>query len=291
MNEGVTRHNQGRLSSTSSNCHADKEGLGEKIMVDIIHNIRACVKTDIGLKRIKNEDSFLIVDQATELFNIERSGRMYAIADGMGGQIGGDIASKMACRGMADYYSEITTGQGHFNYFRTKLRHLKSTLQGVHHKIVDYGRIHKEYDEMGTTLSVLVLLKNKALIAHVGDSRIYRLRRDILEQLTEDHTFAQLFIQKGYMTLEEAAQHPIRHVMTQVVGQGIEDIFVKMETIERGDTFLLCSDGLYDMLSDIEIKDILLSLPGLQDRCSRLVETALKMGGKDNVTVMVIQTD
>jgi protein phosphatase len=142
---------------------------------------------------------------------------------------------------------------------------------------------------MGTTLSVLLLLKEKALIAHVGDSRIYRLRRDFLEQLTEDHTFAQAFLQQGYMTSEEASRHPTRHVMTQAVGRGIESIFNKTENVEQGDIFLLCSDGLYDMLPDIEIKDILLENPKVSDQCDRLVERALDMGGKDNVTVMVIQ--
>lgn len=112
------------------------------------------------------------------------------------------------------------------------------------------------HEDMGTTLSVLILLKSKALIVHVGDSRIYRLRRDFFEQLTEDHTFAQAFLQKGFMTSEEASRHPTRHVMTQAVGRGIESIFHKTENVEQSDIFLLCSDGLYDMLPDIEIKDI-----------------------------------
>ena len=259
-------------------------------MMDSIQNIQVCVQTDIGFKREKNEDSYLVVDHTTENIDIEHSGRLYALADGMGGHSGGDIASQIACKGMVDYYSETSDGQNGSSYFRTKIRHLKSTLLGVHNKIIEYGRINGECEDMGTTLSVLVLLKNKALIAHVGDSRIYRLRRDNLEQLTEDHTFAQVFLQKGYITPEVASRHPIRHVMTQAVGQGVEDIFHKIEKVERSDTYLLCSDGLYDMLSDIEIKDILLNSAGVPDKCLRLVARALDMGGKDNVTVIVVQT-
>jgi protein phosphatase len=142
---------------------------------------------------------------------------------------------------------------------------------------------------MGTTLSVMVLIKNRALIAHVGDSRIYRLRRDLLEQLTEDHTFAQVFLQKGYITPETASKHSIRHVMTQAVGHGIEDMFLKMQMVEKGDIFLLCSDGLHDMLSDLEIKNVLSKSYALKDKCNRLIAKALEMGGKDNVTVIVIQ--
>jgi serine/threonine protein phosphatase PrpC len=142
---------------------------------------------------------------------------------------------------------------------------------------------------MGTTLSVMVLLKNKNLIAHVGDSRIYRLCNNVLEQLTEDHTFAQLFMQMGHLTAEEADKHPIRHIMTQALGKGIEDIFLKIEKIRRGDIYLLCTDGLNDMLPDVKIKNILSKRNPPNKKCDRLVARALEMGGKDNVTVIVIE--
>ena len=275
--------------SPSSNTIPPPEGRKQIYLMDLLKNIQTCAKTDIGFKREKNEDSFLVIDHTTELYDVEGNGRMYALADGMGGHTGGEIASQMACKGMVDYYFGKTDCRNGSNFFRAKIRHLKSTLYGVHNKIIEDSQINKEYEDMGTTLSVLILLKSKALIVHVGDSRIYRLRRDSFEQLTQDHTFAQAFLQKGYMTPEEASRHPLRHVMTQAVGRGIESIFHKTENVEQGDIFLLCSDGLYDMLPDIEIKDILLENPKASDQCARLVERALDMGGKDNVTVMVIQ--
>jgi protein phosphatase len=238
--------------------------------MDMIQKVKVCAKTDIGFKRENNEDRYLILDHESEFFNIKHYGRLYALADGMGGHAGGEVASKMACKGMTDYYSKTTNDSNGNDFIRARLQHLKSTLYAVHNKIIEYGQVTKEYEDMGTTLSVMVLIKNRALIAHVGDSRIYRLRRDLLEQLTEDHTFAQVFLQKGYITPETASKHSIRHVMTQAVGHGIEDMFLKMQMVEKGDIFLLCSDGLHDMLSDLEIKNVLSKSYALKDKCNRL---------------------
>ena len=271
----------------SSSFVINKIKLGTKM--DSIQKIQVCVKTDIGFKREKNEDSYLIIDDETEFIDIKHYGRLFALADGMGGHAGGEVASKMACKGMTDYYSKTTNDQHGADYFSARLQDLKSTLYDVHHKIIEYGQDSREYEDMGTTLSVMALIKNRALIAHVGDSRIYRLRKNALEQLTEDHTFSQTFLRKGYITPEAASKHPFRHVMTQAVGQGIENILTKVEKVERGDTFLLCSDGLHDMISDMEIKDVLSKSFALKDKCSRLVAKALEMGGKDNVTVIVLQ--
>jgi protein phosphatase len=257
--------------------------------MDLIQRVKVCAKTDIGSKREKNEDSYLIIDDETEFIDIKHYGRLYVLADGMGGHPGGEVASKIACKGMTDYYSKTTNDQHGTDYFRARLQHLKSTLYDVNNKIIKFGQESREYEDMGTTLSVMVIIKNKALIAHVGDSRIYRLRGNFFEQLTEDHTFAQIFLQKGYITPKVASEHPIRHIMTQALGKGIEDIFLKMEKVKRGDAFLLCSDGLHDMLSDVKIKNILSKRCSVKDKCDRLIAKALEMGGKDNVTVIVIQ--
>lgn len=257
--------------------------------MDITMNAQVCAETDIGLKREQNEDCYLIINRKTKDVDIQNCGMMFAIADGMGGHAGGEIASKMACRGMTDYYSAKTDCPEGSDCFKAKLENLSSSIYNVHNKIIEYGRINEEYKGMGTTLSVLVLTKSKALIAHVGDSRIYRLRQGFLEQLTEDHSMAQLFIQMGYLTPEKVANHPIRHVMSQAVGQGIDDIFSRIENVERDDILLLCSDGLYDMVPDKEIRDILLNNPAQNDKCHRLVSRALENGGRDNVTVMVVQ--
>ena len=257
--------------------------------MDITMNAQVCAETDIGLKREQNEDSYLIINSKTKDVDIQNYGMMFAVADGMGGHAGGEIASKMACRGMADFYNAKTDHLKGYDYFKARLRQLRSSIYDAHNKIIEYGRINREFEDMGTTLSVLVLTKNKALIAHVGDSRIYRLREGRLQQLTEDHSMARLFIRMGYLTPEKVANHPIRHVISQAVGQGVDDIFCRIENVVQDDILLLCSDGLFGMVSDNEIRNILLHNPAVKDQCRRLVARALKNGGRDNVTVMVIQ--
>ena len=258
----------------------DDENMTEKIQV--------CTQSDIGLKREKNEDSFLVVDQPGPGQDIQRHGRLYVVADGMGGHPGGEIASQIACRGMMDYYRANSDHRRKSDDLAARLKHLKASIYKVHDQIIEYGRTHKEFENMGTTLSALVLTKHKALIAHVGDSRIYRLRQGRLVQLTEDHTMAQLFIRMGYLTAEKVANHPIRHVMSQAVGQGIDDIFTRVEDVNGKDIFVLCSDGLFGMVSDEAIEDILLQHPAVKDQCRCLVAKALENGGRDNVTVMVV---
>jgi protein phosphatase len=258
--------------------------------MEATRNARVCVESDIGLKREQNEDTYLIVDHKIKDVDVQYYGTMYAVADGMGGHTGGEIASKMACQGLVEYYSENElAAQDTSDFFRARLRHLKTIISNTHEKICEYSEQNSEYANMGTTLSVLVLIKDRALIAHVGDSRIYRLRRDSLVQMTQDHTMAQIFMELGHLSPETSSTHPSRHVLTQAVGQEIEVINSRIKKIKKGDIFLLCSDGLNDKLTDIEIKNILLSGSKLKDKCSRLVKKALKMGGKDNVTVLVVQ--
>ena len=258
--------------------------------MDFISDVKVCVESDIGLKREQNEDSFLIVDHSAINFNIQSYGLMFALADGMGGHAGGEVASKMACQGLIDYYSQKKVdNQATSDFYRDRSRLLRKIIHDIHERICEYGKKNSKYKDMGTTLSVLVLINNKALIAHIGDSRIYRMRRRCLEQLTEDHTLAEIFMQMGYLTPNDASTHPLRHVMTQVLGQQVEPIFNRIMKIRKGDIFVVCSDGLYDMVTDKEIRDILLNHPSLNDKCSRLVARALKRGGKDNITVMVVQ--
>ncbi len=148
---------------------------------------------------------------------------------------------------------------------------------------------NKEYEGMGTTLSVLVMLKDVALLAHVGDSRIYRLRDFTLEQLTEDHTMAQLSVEMGYMKPEEVSNSPLNHVLMQSVGGGIDEVQTRIEKVKSRNIFLLCSDGLHNMVSDDEIKDILIDDSDVNSVCDKLVKAALDSGGKDNVTVIVVR--
>lgn len=258
--------------------------------MDVDNIVQTCAASDIGLKRKENEDTYLIVADSTNKFDVQYHGRMYAIADGMGGHAGGKIASEMACKGLIDYYKvnkfadEKTKG-----FYKVRLFQLETTLHRIHDSIRRYGKENNTYAGLGTTLSVLVLIGNRTLIAHVGDSRIYRLRRDSLEQMTEDHTMAQVLIGLKYLSPQATRTHPSQHILTQAVGHDMEHIDSRVEDIKKGDIFLLCSDGLYDMVSDKEIKDILLNNSVRNEKCRQLVKRALENGGKDNITLILAQ--
>jgi serine/threonine protein phosphatase PrpC len=144
---------------------------------------------------------------------------------------------------------------------------------------------------MGTTLSALVLTENKALIAHVGDSRIYRCRKNTSERMTVDHTKSQALIDLGQILPEDENNSCCGHILTQALGgyDDLDTVFTRVEDIEKGDVFLLCTDGLHGLLTDSEIQEILVknSLP--QTNCDALVQAAIQKGGDDNITVIVIQ--
>ena len=143
-------------------------------------------------------------------------------------------------------------------------------------------------DGFDTTLSVMILLSDLALFAHVGDSRIYRSRDGKLEQLTHDQTMAQLSVELGYIKQEETTCHPLRNVLLEALGQGIDEIETRIEKVRRGDLYLLCSDGLYDLVPDNVIENLLMEEQnGLC--CDKLVKEAIKKGGKDNVSVILVK--
>jgi serine/threonine protein phosphatase PrpC len=248
-----------------------------------------CVKTEKGPARRMNEDSYLVIDdKARDRHDTATKRTLVAVADGMGGQSGGGMASKMACEALSELYRQELSTQELSNP-NGEIKLLDKIIYSIHNRIQRYGEENKEYAHMGTILSVLVLLNNLALIAHVGDSRIYRLRHGILEQLTEDHTMAQLSVEMGYLKLQDASKHPLRHMLTQALGEGVDEIQTRKEKVEAGDIFLLCTDGLYGYLSNDEIGKILLSEVVDHRVCARLVEAALSRDAQDDATVIVVQ--
>ncbi|PKN61693.1 MAG: hypothetical protein CVU57_28150 [Deltaproteobacteria bacterium HGW-Deltaproteobacteria-15] len=252
-------------------------------------NPRTCFKTDIGLKREENEDTFLFIDDHDLRYESGSLGKLFAVADGMGGHKGGAEASRMACERLLDYYYADRSGSsntGDFGYAR--LRILDEAFHRADLDIHDVSLRVRELEGMGTTLSALVLLKETALIAHVGDSRIYRLRNHRLERLTQDHTMAQLSIEMGYMDEEEAARHPQSNILTDVIGQGFDEVQTRMEQVRQGDLFLLCTDGLHHTVSESRIQEIMESFSVEDTACDRLVREAIQGGGRDNITVILV---
>ena len=252
-------------------------------------SVDVCVETNVGLKRAKNEDSYQLIYLTGEGYNIDSFGMMFAVADGMGGHAGGQVASRTACEVLLEYYAgQMETGMN-ANPIEVRLRRLEKIIWKVEEEISRLGKKIPEYAHMGTTLSALVLFRGYALIAHVGDSRIYRFRKGSLEQLTEDETIAQLSVEMGLLRPDEVPGHPLGHVLSQALGEGLEAVQTRIEKVEAGDVFLLCSDGLYDMVSAKRIHEILAESK-VQRACGRLIKAALLNGGKDNITVLLVET-
>ncbi len=247
---------------------------------------RYCVRTDIGLKRKRNEDYYLIADRAHPVL-----GSLWAVADGMGGHPAGDLASRLACQYLEElYFSPLSTGERLLYRLRpaSLLRHLERCVEEVQRRLLVYEERHPESEGFGTTLSVLVLRGKQGFIAHVGDSRIYRLRGEDLDQLTTDDTLVQEMVEAGEMTEEEARTSRYRHILTQALGGGYEKVRCFPLRVHKGDLYLLSTDGLHDLVPPGTIRKILLENP-LDLVCEVLVEAALARGGKDNVTVIVVR--
>lgn len=249
-------------------------------------NFKVFGKTDVGIKRNKNEDSFGI-DQQLGLF---------VVADGMGGHAAGEIASKMAIDVIMDYVRRtITTDEPYltgFNsrYSRTSNR-LCSAVILANQLISDTATNNTEWQGMGTTLVAAWLPdpdKPLLSIAHVGDSRAYLLRYGELKQLTRDHSLVEEQIQKGLISKEEANSSSFKNMITKALGfrQRVDADITETE-IEPGDKLLLCSDGLNSMLTDKQILTILKLTGGLESSCQQLIRAANAKGGKDNITVII----
>ena len=254
-------------------------------------DITSYAKTDIGYRRKNNEDSHLIIDDTIITHNTRFFGKMFLVADGMGGHAAGEVASKMACEGMLNYYLQKSDDVNFPPSPKVILNRLETVIRKTNREIYQHGQSNKEYRGMGTTLSVLILFKNDALIGHVGDSRIYRQRDGSLAQLTVDHTEVQALVDMGYLTDKQASVHPYRNILLQALGvsEELEKVFTRIDEVKPGDIFLLSSDGLHDLVLDVEIQKTLRDHPAIESACNHLVQLALENGGKDNITVVLVR--
>jgi PPM family protein phosphatase len=259
--------------------------------------------TDIGLWRANNEDAYCVMPEIG----------LFAVADGMGGAAAGEIASKYfigtARTVFGDANRMADNGEPHPGGTTASLA-APGYDSLVGKVFTEAGRLiaghmvqHPRDEGMGCTADLLVIHGNDYVIGHVGDSRIYLLREGNLRQLTKDHSLVQLQVDNGELTPEEARIHPRKNILLQVLGGSTgrtEGSFVNASDaavsfdLLRGkaldhDIFLLCSDGLTDMLEDDEIREILLSHKSVQHKVLKLIEKALAAGGRDNVTVVLCE--
>ena len=249
--------------------------------------IRSFGSTDVGLLRTHNEDCFAVSDRD----------QLYVLADGMGGHNHGEVASRIAVSSIFEFISQSDDNDGTLplNYDSSLNEHsnsLKRSIHTAHDRVLKAIREDGSLLGMGTTVVTALRKSNILTIAHVGDSRGYRLRHGHLELLTQDHTWVNEQVVAGYLSEEQAKSHPLKNVVTRALGGDSEIMVDVIETDARaGDLFLLCSDGLTTMLSDEEIHERLVTEGSLADVCNRLIHDANARGGFDNVTVVLLQVD
>lgn len=208
---------------------------------------------------------------------------LFIVADGMGGHAGGDVASAIALKRIAEADTLYPSAQdAEFA--------LQSALLAANTMLAETVFDHAELTGMGTTVSALARVGDKMALAHIGDSRIYLYRSGVLEQVSADHTFVQRLVDSGRITQEEAAVHPRRSVLMRVLGDvdSSPEIDTAILDTHPGDRWLICSDGLSSYVSDDKIATALGTFTGTKDACNRLVRESLDQGAPDNVTVVLV---
>ena len=227
------------------------------------------VASDTGRRRRRNEDNYVVAPP------------LFAVADGMGGAQAGEVASKIAASALEAGGSEELGA----------LERVAALIQEANRRIYDRASTDPSASGMGTTMTVALVEGMTVVIGHVGDSRAYLVRGDSMEQLTEDHSLVNELLKSGKLSEEEAHVHPQRSVITRAVGTD-PDVDVDAFAIEAedGDVFLLCSDGLTDMVEDVDILDLVDTNRGDLEKAVRsLVQFANKEGGEDNITAVAFR--
>ncbi len=242
--------------------------------MEMSFSLSASGLTDIGLQRTNNEDSFLSHSEAG----------YFLVADGMGGAAAGEIASRI--------FTETAERIISLSKNRTEekaVELIKSIFLEANAKIRAHIRDTSDHEGMGCTADLLIFHTNGFSVGHIGDSRTYRLRNGRLTRLTKDHSLLQDQIDQGLISSEEARTHRLRNVISKAVGvnEKLEIDIVRGHSF-GGDLFLLCSDGLSDMVSDEDIEKILLNSDSLNSRTQRLLKQAIAGGGRDNITMVLV---
>ncbi len=244
-------------------------------------------RSDVGQVRNHNED--FVTENETLGFAV--------LADGMGGLRAGEVASSMAVGFLVDELVDYRNGssqleaetRGNKNDLPREAQIVRRAVEKANEAVFHESQIQPQCQGMGTTLVVAYYYDNKILVAHVGDSRMYRLRSGILVQLTKDHSVVQELIDEGLYTTEEARLSNRKNVVTRALGvAAFVEVEVHNHDVEEGDLYLMCSDGLHDLVSDREIEDSMIGLsPNLNELAAHLIKLANAKGGRDNVSVIV----
>lgn len=241
--------------------------------------MRVLAKSDVGRVREMNQDNFFISDLKKDEI------KLFILADGMGGYKGGEIASALAVESARNFILN--------NYKKSKkdkdgiFKLLSDSIEYANAIVFNKAQSVPELNDMGTTLDISLVYGNKIFIGHIGDSRVYRIRKHIIRKLTTDHSYVEKLVREGTITKEEAYTHPKKNMLMKALGT---KMLAEPDLICKGflkdDIILMCSDGLTNMLRESEIYNLLLKNPESPDIA--LINEANNMGGLDNITTIII---
>jgi protein phosphatase len=249
--------------------------------------IRYAAKTDVGMKRTHNEDYFSLIEDE----------QLFLVADGMGGHASGEVASKMAAETIGEFYQRTREDEDATWPYKMdrSLSYIENRLvcgiKLANLRIFETSNRDLRYKGMGTTIVSCLVSGDKIYVGHVGDSRVYRVRENGIQQLTRDHSLLEDYKEaKPDMTEEEERNFPHKNVITRALGmRETVQVDVLAHDIQDKDVFLLCSDGLSGMIEDEKIMEVVKGAADLELAVSSLVEAANEAGGTDNVTVLALQ--
>jgi serine/threonine protein phosphatase PrpC len=248
------------------------------------------VRTDAGLRRSSNEDSH----------SADPDVGLFVVADGMGGHVAGEVASRVAVESISAFIKETAGEDRNRTWpfpFEPELsmagNRLKAAFRLANRRIASTIADAQDLRGMATTASAVLIGTDQASVAHIGDSRVYVLRSDKLSQITDDHSWVEEQVRAGMLTPDAARQHPWRNVVTRALS-GADDPEIDVVEVKpsKGDRFLLCSDGLFGVVADSQIGAVMSDPDSTLDGiCGRLIEAANAGGGPDNITALIIQID
>ena len=241
--------------------------------------IKAYAKSDQGKVREINQDYFYISNSLDEV-------QLYILADGMGGYNGGEIASKLAVQTAKNYiqnnFKDIEKDKDSI------IQLLGSSMEYANMVVYEKSKETPELQGMGTTLEICLIYNNKVYIGHVGDSRIYRIRKQFIRKLTQDHSYVQKLVKEGTITKEQAAHHPQKNMLMKALGC---NAFVEPDVMVKGflkdDILIICSDGLTNLVDQETIYEM--ASKNMEQATKDLVKLANDRGGYDNITVVIIK--
>lgn len=242
--------------------------------------IKAYAKSDVGKARDINQDSFYITEDPFS--NIQ----LFILADGMGGCNAGEVASELAINCTKSYIenniNDISKDK------ESLIQLIGSSMEYANMVVYEKSIENSEFEGMGTTLEVCLIYNNRAYIGHIGDSRIYRIRKGIIRQLTQDHSYVQTLVKQGTITKEEAKHHPKKNMLIKALGcNAFAEPDVMVRGFQKEDTLVICSDGLTNM---VDLKDILKRISeNFETAPKELISMANNNGGIDNITIITIK--